>query len=651
MNPPDDRDTLLLLSRRAFLALGVAAGAATLLESSGAAASGAKAPAAKAVSPSLTLAQRNSIVKVKVHPGVGIMRVGNSADAFYIGPEVPGAVPPHGITFRDGAGAIARQAARFRLFGYDAGGNVVGEITKHDASLDWGVHLANRKAAWYQFDGAMDIPEARSVTRRNPSQSRSAMVLDAGHHSSTEGTPVLLTATVKGVTMLLGEMLTDLKGRLVMLPGHGAAKSWTGSHVYTYANNDGWLDDHADGPVNATVHMDGRTLKAESAWVSSGPPNYALGIPTGWRTLHDILEDTWVTGGLLTREPTVSFRRHILPMFTRLARLQWVNAGILRDYGWQSGEDLSDPILLAQLADKSPGNQAFRTTWWHRFRNWKLTTEQADKLPPILGDAATFPVSSPRQWIAPTKLQWWRLQQWANGNFDSDGVTEVPVPASLTDVPLADRPAALDRATFDGCLGDAFLPGCEFTWPVRHASMWRVPYRLKVRASEPDFGSTLTVAEARSATGPLAGSIPGGLTRWMALPWMTDTVDCRSGYQPSVDKYLDTFWAARVPNQVLTQADYDIVMNESASLANRKAAFKRRKSWLRNVVVSSYPQTLNGMVKNWYKLGFVVSRPGPADGPFPAAFDVEVGRTLPEPATSAVEPAPVLMPRDGGGEP
>ncbi len=654
-----DGATPWMLSRRTFLALGVAAGAATLIESTGASAAAAAGAAAipgaatrTGRAPRLTLAQRSAIVKVSIHPGVGVARVGNSADAFYIGPEVPGALPPPGTSYRDGAGAVARQAARFRLYGYDVHGKVVGEITGADASLDWSVHLANRKAAWYRFGRAMDIPEATTVTRRNASTTgaeRDDLVLDAGTHSTSEGVPVELNATAMGVTLLLGELLTDVDGRLVVMPGRGAAQSWDGTHVTTYANNDAWLDDMADGPVSATVQMDGRTLAAEHAWVVTGPPNFAPGVSTGWRTMHDILEDTWVAAGLLDRGTAVSFRQHILPMFVRLARLQWVNAGILRDHGWHSPEDLSDPLLLAQLADPSAGNKAFRKAWSQRFRNMKSKKLQPDKLPPILGDAATFPVVSQRQWIGPTNLQWYRLRQWAAGNFVSDGITELPVPASLTDVRLRKQPASLDQAALDACLGDAFQPGCELPWAFRHASMWRAPYRLKVRPHpEPDYGSSLSPAEAVSAAGPLAGNFPGSLTRWMALPWMTDTVDCRSGYQPAADKYLDTFWPARAPNQVLTAADYSVVMDGTAALAARKAAFKRRASWLRAVVISDYRATLRGMVAHWYKLGFVVAEPGPGDGPFPAFFAVEEDRTLPEPATDAVEPVPVLMPPDGG---
>jgi hypothetical protein len=654
MSPPRSPGPPWLLSRRAFIGL---ATTATLATASGRvrAGAGAQLGMTRAAVPPLSPSALDAVTRVAIHPGIGITRVGNSADAFYLGPEVPGALPPPGTHYRDAAGAVARQAARFRIYGYDAAGNVVGEITAADATIDWHVHLANGKAAWYRFSRAMDIPEAAAVSLRNHTvrgTARAGLVADAGLHSTSEGTPVELTATAMGLHLLLGELLTDAEGRLIVLPGRGRARSWTGLAITTFANNDGWLDDIADGPVTATVTLGARTLRAESAWVASGPPNYAPGLATGWRTMYDLLEDTWVSSGLASAGATVSFRRHILPLFVRLANLQWVNAGILRDLGWHSPRDLSDPAFLTRLADASPGNRSFRTSWANRFRNIDSEVLQPTKLPPMLGDAAAFPVTSPRQWIGPTRLQRHRLKQWAAGQFVSDGITTAPVAARLEALPVRRQPASLDRAAVEGCLAEAFDPGCELPWTMRHAIMWRAPYRLKVRSQpEARFGSLLTPAEAVSPSGPLNGSFPGSLTRWMALPWMTDTVDCLSGYQPTVDRYLDTFWPARVPNQVLTQADYKVVMDTSASLTTRTAAFRRRRLWLRSVLTSDHRQSLNRMVARWYRLGFVVARPGPTDGQFPARFAVEVARTLAEPLPGAAEPVPRLMPSEPGNPP
>ena len=116
------------------------------------------------------------IVRAAIHPAIGVARIGNSKDAYYIGPEVTDPGPTTYGGNRDSSGAILRQAARFRIYGYNAAGEIVGEIDANDANIDieWRVHVANRKAAWYQFDRALDIPEAEGLTttRRNPASSR-----------------------------------------------------------------------------------------------------------------------------------------------------------------------------------------------------------------------------------------------------------------------------------------------------------------------------------------------------------------------------------------------------------------------------------------------------------------------------------------------
>jgi hypothetical protein len=57
------------------------------------------------------------IKTVKIYPPIGIARLGKSKDGYFIGPERPGeiTIPPDG--FRDAAGLIKRQAARFHFTG------------------------------------------------------------------------------------------------------------------------------------------------------------------------------------------------------------------------------------------------------------------------------------------------------------------------------------------------------------------------------------------------------------------------------------------------------------------------------------------------------------------------------------------------------
>ncbi|MBV9110298.1 MAG: LodA/GoxA family CTQ-dependent oxidase, partial [Gemmatimonadetes bacterium] len=108
------------------------------------------------------------IVRAAIHPAIGIARVGNS-DEFFVSPEVLHPEPREPGFYRDATGALKRQAARFRVYGYNAAGQVVRELTPGYADVHWTVHVANRKAAWYQWVQALDIPESATlkVVRRN----------------------------------------------------------------------------------------------------------------------------------------------------------------------------------------------------------------------------------------------------------------------------------------------------------------------------------------------------------------------------------------------------------------------------------------------------------------------------------------------------
>ena len=100
------------------------------------------------------------VVRAAIHPAIGVARVGNSPAGFFVGPEVTEPAPEKPGFYRDATGALKRQAARFRIYGYNAAGEVVGELTADTADIRWTVHVANRKAAWYQWTMALDIPEA-----------------------------------------------------------------------------------------------------------------------------------------------------------------------------------------------------------------------------------------------------------------------------------------------------------------------------------------------------------------------------------------------------------------------------------------------------------------------------------------------------------
>ena len=82
----------------------------------------------------------------KIHPSIGIARVGNSPDEFFIGPERIGEHPAPAGGFKDAQCRVKRQAARFRIYAHHDNGTVE-EITDAEADITWTVHLVNKKAA------------------------------------------------------------------------------------------------------------------------------------------------------------------------------------------------------------------------------------------------------------------------------------------------------------------------------------------------------------------------------------------------------------------------------------------------------------------------------------------------------------------------
>jgi hypothetical protein len=378
--------------------------------------------------------------------------------------------------------------------------------------------------------------------------------------------------------------------------------------------------------------VNGREIPVTGAWVVVAPPNFAPGIQ-GVVTLYDLLFDvaTRLEPTLSPRRP--SFSRQIYPLFARMVQNQWVNAGFLRDFGWGSASNFLEPSVLARLTDPSPDYQFLRWQVFSRFRDPAYLSMEYNDLPPYYGDGVELPAANPRQWMAVLQTQHLWLRQWADGEFDADWPPGgVQFASQLEQIPLDEQPAALDRAALDECLGGPFHPGCEMTWPMRHASLYSSPFRLHRRIEpEPDWGEAMTSAIALAPDGPLSGSGPGDLTRWMAVPWQTDTSSCLSRYKVEVDDYLPTFWPARVPNDVLSWQSYQKVIDPSLSLEERQAAFVRRDKWLRPLpeIRAEAVARINAFLQEWDRAGVVTQSPGPTDdAPFPDQFWVERDHAL-----------------------
>lgn len=153
----------------------------------------------------------SDIKRIRVYPGIGMARMGNS-DEFFIGPEAPGVVAdpggengpgPDGGTYRDANNGLKRQAQRYRVYAFDGEDNIIGELNADNADvsdINWRVHVRNMKAANYAFQGAYLFDNTKL---RNPSIQggkntkpidRTDLIIDPGPQviNSKNRTPVIL---------------------------------------------------------------------------------------------------------------------------------------------------------------------------------------------------------------------------------------------------------------------------------------------------------------------------------------------------------------------------------------------------------------------------------------------------------------------------
>jgi hypothetical protein len=286
----------------------------------------------------------------RIHPGIGVARLGNSPTEFCISPEKPAALPiecdaqgnprvsPDGTTelsitkFKDAQGRIKRQAARFQIYVYDEkspGGRPlkIGDPIKGGGNdgvlvdIQWQVYLANKKSVWYEFrtlegeHGYRDDHPLRNADVTDPN-ARQYLIIDPGprvvngttnrrasfsRENADVYAPTFPPELNPNSINTLGDILTDGTGRLLVLGGHGnsgSVKTGLGQpRIDTYANNDGWFDDTSDGVVMARLVMFSqevgslRFIDVEyPAWVLVGSPAYVPEI-LNIVTIDDVLYD------------------------------------------------------------------------------------------------------------------------------------------------------------------------------------------------------------------------------------------------------------------------------------------------------------------------------------------------------------------------
>jgi hypothetical protein len=406
-----------------------------------------------------------------VHPAIGVARIGNSPDEFFIGPERLWDPPDPPGGFKDAHCRVKRQAARFRVFAYHDD-NTIEELTAGEAAVTWTVHLANKKAVTRNAGAAADLtidPGPRTLD--GPDQRK---VFDTGQ---------ITLPGASAVTVPLGEIRTDNDGHLLVFGGFGTSASPTSAGIGGFLNNPGWYDDISDGSVAAHVKVlaTGDEYDAVGAWVLVTPPKFAPQLQNVI-TLYDRVFQVAADQGWAAGPAAPSYTDDVYPILQRARDTKWV-IDVSGAMTWP------DPVYDQLAPDSSP-----LRSWI--FNSLKNPAGGGDDMP--LLNSATL-----------TPTQYAVMQHWKDNNFARDWSAPPGPPAQIT-------PHGLDRAALTNCVGAAFFPGIE----------------AGGIAATPIVDHTKYLGAADPMRLDPAVVDPGDMSEFMALPWQADFRACAYHWWP-----------------------------------------------------------------------------------------------------------------------
>jgi L-lysine 6-oxidase len=562
-------------------------------------------------------------LRYQIHPSVAVARLGNSPDSFYLQPETIGGLPfecdengnpkmsdgrpEHTRRFKDAKGRIRRQAAQFGIYAFDSAdpndpGTPVGLDDPRIESIEWTVHLANKKGAWYENDELVGNATLASASNPNYYDKNTFRNWDSGVHGRLErqrqfiidpgprhiarpgekvpvsrsnmpadyyknaGFPPISTDTPRAPYEIntLGELRMDNKGRLVLLGGVGHAGGE--QPIATYTGQDTWFDDISDGPVTCRVKLKDRAEPIVlKAWALVGSPKYAPEL-RNISTLSDVMFDVAVryknlipqlyANGSFNPLYAANYERDIAPILDRIG-----------DYIWVANV----PSMVAftsphfDTKDASEGNRHNRETFFSYFRDSSGNEISAPHQQLFIHNIPAMPLNSGSnsvtgsanqtgqnidKFMGLTNTQYFLLGQWAKGKFT------VGKPSTLPN-----SVHGLDQASVGNCVGHPMSPGIEVTWTLRNPVVYDEPYRIlhahdeeyyRQNGLSPDGDETSHWYKMQQLTPPSnivdqLGCEPGDLTKRMSPPWMSDFYQCSIEYVNFNDPNVNVTNITQIP--------------------------------------------------------------------------------------------------------
>ncbi|MBU2872340.1 CTQ-dependent lysine 6-oxidase LodA [Colwellia sp. E2M01] len=581
-------------------------------------------------------------MELTIHPSVGISRLGNSSESFCLSPEGIGQLPYEAdangnklgpiIEFKDEKGQIKRQGQVFKLYQQD--GVELTLDTAHVKAINWTVHLANKKAAWYQYNElegnllygkensyANQKTPLRNATKKTYEE-RQKLIVDPGPREISgsqqsvgfdQCTPPVPAnypisypndkVTSGNAILTLGDLKTDDQGRLIVLGGYGHAGG--DEPLISYGGSDTWHDDIADGPVYCTVEFDdGRDPVSLQAWVVVGSPDFAPEI-VNISNLSDSMFDVAVRNfnlvpdmcfdGKYNEDYKANYQRDILPIVKRFSRYQWV-ANV------QSMAAFSANTF--DYTDNSEQNRANRENYCAYFREPDDKSNPSPLQPQQIlfrNDFPKMPLNSGSNSVsnqtiekfdALSQTQQFLLGQWAKGHFESTEIFE------LYNV------NPLDQGSVGNCVGLPMCPGIEVTWSLQNPAIYSAPYTISDQKGQNGYSNTGLSPSRDECEG--GGCEPGDLTKRMACPWQADFFQCtvqninftnpeknKISGQPLPPTYYSYWWPPQSPWDVLAGETTVVGQADSHLSAGEQVNYQRG--------INSFVQ----MVEHWSALAFI----------------------------------------------
>lgn len=607
-------------------------------------------------------------MNLSIHPSVGVARLGNSPDQICLSPDAIGGLPfeadfygnPKGpiSKFKDEKGLVKRQGQPFKI--YDGDGAELTLQSPNVKSISWTVHLASKKAAWYQYSelqGNLMYGPGNSYANQNipfrnkdvPSSKRQTLIVDpgprtiSGERKSVEfdsanapaGYPVQYPpSTVKYGTAIktLGDLRTNDKGQLIVLGGFGNAGG--DLPLTSYGGSSTWHDDISDGPVYCTVSFkDGQPDVNLTAWVVVGSPDFApqiVNISNLSDTMFDVgvrcfdLVPTLFSRGRYNEKYVANYKRDILPIINRISRYQWV-ANVQSMMAFTSN--------IFDFSDASASNRSNRENYFSYFRRPDLTppvlppAEQpqqqlfkdhgSDYFPMMPLNSGSNSVSNTNimKFLALDETQYFLFEQWSKGFFTNEP-DPIPYPVNTRDM-----------ASVGNCVGLPMCPGIEVTWSLQNRKLYAAPYKILQFGNEAQYFSNGLSPSRDECEG--GGCEPGDLTKRMACPWQADFFQCTVQYinfsDPTINKNTDgtpkppTYYAYWWP----PQSPWDVIVGEITP--DGQAASHNPAG-----VQVNYARGINSfvqMVEHWSALGFIRDT-NAGDKGFPYLVEIERNNEL-----------------------